>query len=99
MDLNLALQEFDTALTNEYKKYLDTHKELDVWRGKELTDESVVVVNDILKRIQDQYTLLYGAFHFIKERSPLALNAMKEYAHFVDTINGAKTAHEEIVEN
>lgn len=86
MDLNIALTNFNDAFTAEYKKYLDIHKELDAYRGKELTEETAKIVNDILKRIQEQYILLYGALHFIKERSVLAANAMHEYQLFIDTL-------------
>lgn len=86
MDLNIALTSFNDAFTAEYKKYLDIHKELDAYRGKELTEETAKIVNDILKRIQEQYILLYGAIDFIRQRAVLANNAAQEYQLFIDTL-------------
>jgi hypothetical protein len=85
--LNL-LNEFEQEFSKEYKIYLDLHKDLDTWRGKELSDEDLLKVNPILSAIQDQYIALHASFYFITQRNELSLKAMKGYQQFIDDIKG-----------
>lgn len=86
--------EFDQLFVSEYKKYLEFHKELDAWRGKELDDASAAQVNEVLKRIQEQFIMLAPALNLFKNRAELAHKAIGEYEMFIDSLKVANAVSE-----
>lgn len=96
MDLIQKLtNELDAEINRVYDEYLQLHKDLDLHRGKPLDDTNLPEVNRILKEIQEKFSSLFPAYHFIGVRSQYATNAVNEYNNFIDTIKKAGAKQDE----
>lgn len=90
MDLiqNLTNQ-LDSEMNRVYTEYIELHKELDAHRGKPLSDTNLPEVNRLLKDIQDKFSSLFPAYHFIAARHQYVSNAVNSYNEFIETIKKA----------
>lgn len=72
-----------------WNRYVQLHKDLDLYRGKEITHENVGAINKIIEAMQLEFEQLWGAVHFIKNWHGQALNILKEHEKFMDDIKAA----------
>lgn len=94
LEKKLKVLEKEFAIATE--DYINANKALDVYRGVELSDETVVEVNAILTDIQDKYSAMYPVVNFILQNYQQAAMSLKNYNQFVDDIKtaGAKETEE-----
>jgi enoyl-[acyl-carrier-protein] reductase (NADH) len=84
--------ELDQQIAKTYDEYVQLHEELNPHRGKPIDETNLQEVNRILKEIQEKFSQLYPAYHFIAFRYQQAINATNSYNDFVETLKkvGAK---------
>ena len=84
--------ELDTEINKTWQEYVDLHATLDTHRGKPMNDTDLPEINRILKEIQDKFSLLWPAYHFIATRHQYVNNAVNSYHEFIESIKkcGAK---------
>lgn len=89
--------ELDVEITRVWNEYLDFHDQLNAHRGKPIQDTNIQQVNDILKGIQDTFSMLYPAYNFIAQRHQHVTNAVNSHNDFIESIKTAGAKQEEIV--
>lgn len=84
--------ELDAEINRIYSEYVDLHAELDTHRGKAINDTNLDEVNRILKEIQEKFSMLHPAYHFIATRHQYVSNAVTYFNEFIETLkkSGAK---------
>lgn len=92
MSIEKLVNELETAINSTYNTYISLHEELDVHRGKPLTETNLDEVNRILKEIQEVFSELYPAYHFITHRNQYAINAINTYNEFIEVLKKAGAA-------
>jgi len=86
--------ELDVEINRVWNEYIDLHKQLDSHRGKPIGDTNLDEVNRLLKAIQETFSLLYPAYHFITARHQYANNAVNGYNEFIEQLKkGGATEH------
>lgn len=86
--LKEAIETIEKEFTACYEEYIKFHKELDVYRGKEI-GEDYQKVNEILSRIQFKFAELYPVLNFIGRRYEFAVNVTNEYSNFIEILKKA----------
>lgn len=100
MDLIQKLtNELDTEMNRVYTEYTELHKELDEHRGHPLGETNLPEVNRILKDIQERFSSLYPAYHFIASRHQYVSNAVNSYNEFIETIKKAGAKQDETIKS
>jgi hypothetical protein len=84
--IRILTNQLDAAITQVWDHYIDLHKELDTHRGKPIDDTNLPEVNRLLGEIQNTFSQLYPAFHFIAIRHEYVSNAVTFYNDFIETI-------------
>ena len=79
-------KELDIAITQAWGEYIVLHAELDAHRGKPIDDTNLDEINRVLKDIQEKFSSLYPAYHFIATRHQHVSNAVTGYNEFVESI-------------
>lgn len=82
-------RELDEAITKAWSSYIDCHKELESFQGKELVGDNLKRVNEVLITMQSLYADLHHGLHFISFRNQFAINAMNSHQAFIDKIKEA----------
>lgn len=88
MSLIKKLDDFEIEFTKCWKEYLDLHKQLDAYRGKDLKD-LYEEVNVLLNKIQDSYINMHPAFAFILNRAKMCDDAIENHRKFVEALKVA----------
>lgn len=83
------VNELDQEINRVYTDYTKAHEELDKHRGKPLSDTNLDEVNRLLGEIQELFSQLYPAYHFIAHRHQYAVNATSTYNDFIEAIKKA----------
>ncbi len=89
--------ELDLEMNRVYTEYTELHKELDAHRGKPLGETNLPEVNRLLKEIQEAFSDLYPAYHFIASRHQYVSNAVNSYNEFIETIKKAGAKQDESI--
>jgi hypothetical protein len=84
--LEKVFQKFELEFNKLWNKYVDLHKELDGYRGIEITEKNVGEINKIVSKLQDCWIELFPVVNWIKVRNDLASHALNEHAKFMDDI-------------
>ena len=87
---------YDAAFSRAWNEYVELHKELDRYRGKDLTDELVLIVNPIISAIQDKFIELHPAINNIIQRYQMCARSLQDYESFMKDLKqtGAEPANE-----
>lgn len=86
MTIKEIIQLLDDALVEEHKKYIEKHKELKDYRGRELQKDEIEKVNDLLMEIQNIYMGIHPALIYISQRHQPTLQAMRSYEEFIASL-------------
>jgi len=86
--MKLEFDTFQKTFAKNWTEYIELHKELDKYRGKEIGSD-VDAVNKILHALQDKFFDIYPCLQFIAENHTLAVTAVNDYAKFIDDIKAA----------
>lgn len=87
--------ELDVEINRIWNEYIELHAELDKHRGKKIDDTNLDEVNRLLKEIQEKFTCLYPAYHFIATRHQYVSNAVTSYNEFIETIKKSGAVQDE----
>lgn len=99
MSLAKAYKSFDVEFAKTWNKYVELHKALDKFRGIEITDKNVSVINKIVGELQDTYAQLYPSINWVLERHKLCMEASVEYKKFMDDIKASGATAENTKED
>lgn len=88
--------ELDAEISRVWSEYVDIHQELNMHRDKPINDSNIEDINQILKRIQDTFGLLYPAYHFIAVRHQHVTNAVNGYQDFIETLKKSGAQQDEL---
>lgn len=89
MKLRDAFLQMEGIFINSWGEYQKLMDEFNLYRGKELDDETVIKVNALLHAIQEAYYDVLPVLTFIGERYKLANNAVYDYHRFIDQLKEA----------
>lgn len=85
---------FEKAFITQWGEYIKLQDELNLYRGKELGEETEKV-NELLLNIQRTFLDMYPAMQFVMERHPLFIKAINGYNKFIDDLKKAGATEEE----
>lgn len=86
---------FQKEWSETWNKYVALHKELDAYRGIEITETNIHQVNKIIGDLQDTFGELYGSINFVLQRYALCVQANTEYKKFMDDIKSSGAVPED----
>lgn len=86
MSLINKYKEFDEAFCQALAEYHELHKQLDAFRGKDLTDEMVAQANPIIIAIQDKYNELHPCVEWAMARYQPCARLRQDFDQFIDHI-------------
>lgn len=75
-------EEFDKS----WDRYVQLHKDLDVYRGIEINEGNITAINAIISKMQDTYADLYPVILFVKHRANSCAQALTEHTKFMDDL-------------
>ena len=89
---------FEEEFITLWGEYVKLGHEFDMYRGRELTDDEIKTVNDIMVAIQESFNQLYPALVFVIQRSQDCAMLIKNYERFIEDIKrtGAVEVREDI---
>lgn len=87
--------ELDAEINRVWTEYIDLHEELNQHRGKPIDDTNLDEVNRLLKEIQEKFSILHPAYHFIATRHQYVSNAVTYYNEFIETIKKSGATQED----
>jgi hypothetical protein len=79
----LALQDNFLIL---FKKYNDSLKELDPYRGMAFTEENFPVINKILRDVQDNFQPIYPWLDFCSKQTKLFETIIADYFELINQL-------------
>lgn len=89
MDYKQLHEQWAKDFHKYWNRYVQLHKDLDLWRGKEITAENVKSINKIIEEMQISFEYLWEPLNFIQNWHAQALNALNEHKKFMDDIKAA----------
>ena len=97
MSLMKAFVKFEEEWGKAWNKYVQHHKDLDVYRGVDIGPNNIDAINKIISNLQDTFIELNPSINFILQRGALCQQAVTEYQKFMDDIKttGATPEKEE----
>lgn len=95
MTIKEKLADLETQVNITYDQYLELHKELSNFAGKEVDENNINDINKVLASIQETFTELYPFYHFVSYRYPQACQVTQYYNEFIENLkkNGAKPSN------
>ena len=94
MSFKAVTERFESEFNVLWDQYVASHKELDKFRGIEITQKNLESINKIVGRIQDQFVLLLPALLFIGKWHTNAALAITEHQKFMDDIKASGATEE-----
>lgn len=89
MSLQKSFNLFDGEFRKMWKKYVELHKELDKFRGIEINEKNVEVINKLIMAIQERYAAMHDILHWIQSWNLHAIQAINEHKKFMDDIKAS----------
>lgn len=89
MDYKERHEQWAQEFHKYWNRYVQLHKDLDLFRGKEITHENVGAVNKIIEEMQITYEYLHGPVYFVKNWHAQVMNIITEHQKFMDDIKAA----------
>jgi hypothetical protein len=86
MSLPKAFASFEKEFCATWAKYVQLHKDLDEYRGQEITTKNIGPINEIITTLQDVFVELHTTLNFVIQRGALCQQAITEYQKFMDDI-------------
>ena len=86
MALPQSFEAFKTDYEKAWNEYVRLHKELDTFRGLEINEHNVGTINAVITKLQDQWSVMYGACHYMAHRGKDCNTAMAEHQKFMAMI-------------
>jgi hypothetical protein len=86
MSLKKLYEKFDKEYCKVLAEYYDLHKQLDRFRGVDLTEEIVEQANPIIIAIQEKFIELEPCLEWAIHRYQTAVRIRLEYEQFIDHI-------------
>lgn len=99
MSLAVKYEEFDKAFCQALAEYHELHKQLDQFRGVDLTDEIIAQANPIIMAIQDKYNELIPAIEWGIVRYSACARLKQDYHQFIDHIKQGGAVVDEIIKH
>lgn len=81
MSLLKAQMDIEEELNKAWSEYVELHKKLDTYKGREIGDD-FQNVNNLLSAIQEKFIEMYPTLAFITNRSKMAKDALSGYEEF-----------------
>ena len=89
MVLKKALELFQEEFKKEWENYIEQDKRLLAFRGKEITNDNIEIINQIVIEIQDSYARMHEALYYVHNAAPNCMALIKEHKKFVDDLKAA----------
>jgi hypothetical protein len=70
-------------------EYLKLNDELDLYRGKPISEDNTDTINKLIQQIQEKFIEMYPVMVFVMERYAFCNKALANYNKFVDDIKKA----------
>jgi len=78
----------------QWAEYIKLSNELDLFRGKPITENNTNDINRLVRQIQESFIEMYPIFVFIAERQAFCNKAVADYHQFIDDIKKAGATEE-----
>jgi len=89
MKLNTLLHAFQDEFKREWENYVKQDERLMAFRGKEINEGNIGVINEIVTEIQDSYARMHESLYYIHNAAPNCMALIKEHKKFVDDLKAA----------
>jgi hypothetical protein len=78
--------EFEAAFKAAVEEYNQLGKEFDSWRGKSISEEDKLKINELISKIQATYEALYPAISFIIQNSGMCIKSLQDFNQFIEDL-------------
>ena len=79
-------QQFEDKLVELYAEYASLHEQFDLYRGVQVNDENMEIINNLLHDIQIKYAEMYPMLNYIAYRYQSSFNTLNEYKQFMEAL-------------
>jgi len=89
MLLPVTFSKFQEDFDKAWSQYVKLHKDLDAYRGVDITEKNIKQINDIVSAIQDHFIMMHPSINYIVQRATICSQALTEHQKFMDDLKAS----------